>query len=121
MDSTFMGTLTGIAVRLMDQPGGRLQVVNPNTRNQTLLSNLGLDNIFEVDAEGLTWMQEREMISNCLKREEELAVAGPGEKKEQCQCMLEAHENLARVSEGNVPRFQDVIDCLKREMEALPV
>ena len=49
MDSTFMGTLTGIAIRLMDHPGGRLQVVNVNDRNRQLLGNLGLDLIFEVD------------------------------------------------------------------------
>ena len=57
-----MGTLTGIAVRLMDHPGGRLQVVNVNERNRTLLSNLGLDHVFEVDQDGSAWREEREMV-----------------------------------------------------------
>lgn len=117
MDSTFMGTLTGIAVRLMENPGGRLQVINPNERNQRLLSNLGLDHIFEVDAEGKTWPQERKVVSRLLGQE---LPGAPADKRQQCECMLEAHETLSRVSEDNIPKFQDVIECLKREVESLP-
>jgi anti-anti-sigma regulatory factor len=119
MDSTFMGTLTGIAVRLTELPGGRLQVVNPNERNRSLLSNLGLDQIFEVDAEGRTWPHERALVSRMLA--DEVCDSGePVAKREQCECMIDAHEALARAQPANVPRFQDVIECLKREMQALP-
>ncbi len=119
MDSTFMGTLTGIAVRLMDLPGGRLQVVNPNERNQDLLCNLGLDHIFEVDGEGRTWQEERAMISAVLNDD----VCGQSEhpdRREKCQTMLEAHENLSRACRDNVPKFRDVIECLRQEMETVP-
>ena len=34
MDSTFLGTLTGIALRLRESGGGRLTVLNANARNQ---------------------------------------------------------------------------------------
>jgi anti-anti-sigma factor len=119
MDSTFMGTLTGVALRLAAYPGGRLQIVNPNPRNQQLLSNLGLDNIFEVDHEGTTWPHERALISRILEKDELLARSPPS-KRDQCECMLEAHENLAQVNDANIPKFHDVIECLKREMRVLP-
>jgi anti-anti-sigma regulatory factor len=120
MDSTFMGTLTGIAIRLMEQPGGRLQVVNANARNRQLLENLGLDLIFEVDSDGSQWREERAMISAALGNRvcEEQPVA---DKRANCECMIQAHENLTRAGAMNAPKFRDVIECLKREMEALPV
>jgi anti-sigma B factor antagonist len=119
MDSTFMGTLTGVAVRLAAHPGGRLQIVNPNQRNQQLLSNLGLDNVFEVDREGTTWPHERALISKLLEKEQGL-LQSPIPKRDHCACVLEAHENLARVTDANIPKFHDVIECLKREMRTLP-
>jgi anti-anti-sigma regulatory factor len=120
MDSTFMGTLTGIAIRLMDHPGGRLQVVNVNDRNRQLLGNLGLDLIFEVDADNSQWREERAMISAALG--ERICENEPAaDKRTSCECMIQAHETLSRAGTTNAPKFQDVIECLKRELEALPV
>jgi anti-anti-sigma factor len=119
MDSTFMGTLTGIAVRLMEHPGGRLQVLNANPRNRQLLENLGLDLILEVDREGTQWREERALVAAGLDRRvcEEAPLA---DKRANCECMIEAHENLSRAGAMNVPKFRDVIECLKREIEAMP-
>src|SRR3954447_599569 len=46
MDSTFMGTLAGIALRLREIGQGQLRVINLNERNRDLLANLGLDQLF---------------------------------------------------------------------------
>ena len=46
MDSTFMGTLAGLAIRLRDTCAGELWVVNRNERNADLLAGLGLDPLF---------------------------------------------------------------------------
>jgi len=43
MDSTFMGTLAGIALRLREIGQGALHVTHLNNRNSDLLRNLGLD------------------------------------------------------------------------------
>src|SRR3954462_7442485 len=43
MDSTFMGTLAGLALRLREAGNGQLWVVNRNLRNNELLEGLGLD------------------------------------------------------------------------------
>lgn len=119
MDSTFMGTLTGIAVRLMDHPGGRLQVVNVNERNRDLLSNLGLDHVFEVDQDGSAWKEEREMVTATLTESvtDSTGVGGTAEKRE---CIIEAHENLIDAHEANRPKFRDVLECLKSERESQP-
>jgi len=119
MDSTFMGTLTGIAVRLMGYPGGRLQVVNANDRNRSLLTNLGLDQVFEVDADGSAWREEREMVSATL-RDEVATAAGAVSEADRRECVIEAHENLCEAHEANRPKFQDVLECLKNERESQP-
>jgi len=123
MDSTFMGTLTGIAVRLMEHPGGRLQVVNANARNRDLLVNLGLDNIFEVDHDGSAWREERAMVRATLTEavaSGERGEEGAGAEVDRRECLIEAHENLCEAHEANRPKFRDVLDCLKRERESQP-
>jgi len=118
MDSTFMGTLTGIALRLMSHPDGRLQVVNVNERNRSLLQNLGLDHVFEVDQDGSAWKEEREMVKATLT--EELADQGADGTDERRDCIIEAHENLCDANESNRPKFRDVLECLKNERESQP-
>ena len=113
MDSTFMGTLTGIARRLFRIEGGRLEVVNANPRNKNLMQSLGLDQIFDLDTDGKSWSSEREAISRQLQEQ-----VAPVElsKKEQTEFVLKAHEQLAEADDSNVPRFKDVIDYLRKEL-----
>ena len=120
MDSTFMGTLTGIEVRLLEFPGGRLQVVNANERNRLLLGNLGLDNIFEVELDGTVWQEEKEIVNASLTA---AVTGGVGERPAGAahrECLIEAHESLCEAHEANRLKFQDVLDCLKRERESQP-
>src|SRR5215831_8403547 len=48
MDSTFMGTLAGISLRLRELGEGCLYVVNLNERNAESVCSLGLDQLFNV-------------------------------------------------------------------------
>jgi anti-anti-sigma regulatory factor len=50
MDSTFMGTMARLALRLRELRDGHLHIVHCGSRNQQLLSGLGLDRIFDIDA-----------------------------------------------------------------------
>ena len=52
MDSTFMGTMARLALRLRELGHGHLHIVHCGSRNQQLLSGLGLDRIFDIDASG---------------------------------------------------------------------
>jgi anti-anti-sigma factor len=99
MDSTFLGTLTGIALGLGE--GGKLTVVRPNARNRDVLGNLGLDRIFAVE-DALP-----EPAPGRLESAEPLAT-----RREN---IIEAHENLVAANPENAIRFKDVLEFLRHE------
>jgi hypothetical protein len=113
MDSTFLGTLTGVARDLRDCGGGTVTVLNVNARNQQLLSSLGLDHILNVDVDGSSWPEERRLAAFEL---EQSAAPSPVCKTEQAAHVLEAHKALCEVNEANSSRFSDVIDFLEKEV-----
>ncbi len=113
MDSTFMGTLTGIASSMArDQSDTTLEVVNANHRNRQLLENLGLDQILQLDTDGSTHQEQREKLSGMLEKVDSANLG----KAAQAQHVLEAHETLAAAHEDNLPRFTDVIEFLKKDL-----
>ena len=115
MDSTFMGTLTGIALQFRHQPGSEgLHVLNANARNIELLENLGLDQILRVDKDGTAFPDlRREAGEESLRPSE----TGSLTKSDQAAHVLSAHEILAATSQANKKRFQDVVAYLRAEME----
>ena len=114
MDSTFLGTLTGIALRLRESGGGRLTVLNANARNQQLLSSLGLDHVLEVDTDGTAWGEERLIAAAELGQCEACEMAPT--KSDQAEHVLEAHKALTQANVENASRFQDVIVFLEKEL-----
>src|SRR5881397_1261769 len=52
MDSTFMGTMASVALRLKELGHGHLHIVHCGNRSQELLSGLGLDQIFDIHGNG---------------------------------------------------------------------
>ena len=108
MDSTFMGTLAGIALRLREIGQGALHVTNLNQRNSDLLRNLGLDQLFSLDLCGITapdGTQARPIDPN----------DGP-DRVAQAQTMLEAHEALVEAAPENLTKFKDVLEYLKQDL-----
>jgi anti-sigma B factor antagonist len=110
MDSTFMGTMAGVALRLKELGHGHLHVVHCGTRSRELLSGLGLDQIFSIHTNGSTApeCESLEPGSPTDQRSEQ--------KREQAQTMLEAHEALCQAAPENIPRFKDVLDYLKQDL-----
>ncbi len=109
MDSTFMGTLAMIALRLRDLGQGNLHVVNLNERNHDLLSNLGLDQLFTMDMCG---------VKTDEPTASELVEPAGTERKAQAQTMLEAHEALVEADAENLTKFKDVLEYLKQDLHA---
>lgn len=110
MDSTFMGTLTSIALGTRGKPAGRMLVINPNERNLALLENLGLDQIFEVDKSGDALPDLRLAVdSEMLARAQRTTL----DKAQHAQHVLQAHEALAGANSANCDRFRDVVTFLK--------
>ena len=105
MDSTFMGTMAAVALRLKELGQGHLHVVHCGERSRELLSGLGLDQIFEIRANGA-------VAPEC----EQMRGDAEAAKRERTETMLEAHEALCEAAPENVSRFKDVLDYLKQDL-----
>jgi anti-sigma B factor antagonist len=110
MDSTFMGTLAGVALRLRELGQGGLHTINVNDRNAGLLSSLGLDQLFHVEGAGSSVESQPEKLE---LREAKQEKAG---KKEHQQNVLEAHEALVQVDAANEVKFKDVLEYMRHEL-----
>jgi anti-anti-sigma factor len=113
MDSTFMGTLAGVALRLKELGRGHLHVVHCGMRSRELLTGLGLDQIFNIHTNGDAAPQ-CEILSSA-------PLAEPSaQKQQQAQQMLDAHEALCEAAPENFSRFKDVLDYLKQDLQHEP-
>src|SRR4030095_8856374 len=90
MDSTFMGTMAGMALRLKELGQGRLHVIHCGERSLELLSGLGLDQILDIQTHGTTAPECEELAEKSGRPADGSADA----KREQAGTMLEAHEAL---------------------------
>ena len=109
MDSTFMGTMAGIALRLRELNQGSLRVININERCHDLLKNLGLDQLFSIgDAMTVSEPENGTLAPASLGTE--------ADRLETTKIMIEAHQALVDVSPENLPKFKDVLDFLKHDL-----
>lgn len=102
MDSTFMGTLAGLAIRLRETGDGSLWVVNRNERNVDLLGGLGLDALFAD--------QPLPLQSGGAN---EGPIHHPADKASTREAMRDAHVACVTVDPRNEEKFKDVIEHLK--------
>ena len=104
MDSTFMGTLASIALRLRELGSGRVSIINLNIRNSDLLSNLGLDRLFGMNA------------TPCEAPVKEALPGDSTDKQSRAETMLEAHEAVVAANPANAAKFKDVLEYLKQDL-----
>ena len=108
MDSTFMGTLAGVALRLRDLGQGGFGVVNANTRNTELLMGLGLDQVLALDREAVR--------VPCATTADPMAPHQASDKRVVTQTMLGAHEALCESDTNNRARLKYVLEYLKDDL-----
>ncbi len=106
MDSTFMGTLTGVSQNLRELCQGSLRVINVSSRNVELLENLGLHFLFAVEP-------AREELIVPAEQGAELMVL-PTEADPEKGIILAAHEALVEANPLNAARFRDVLEYLRK-------
>lgn len=99
MDSTFMGTLAGIAHRLEDVGGGNLWVINRNPRNTDLLDDLGITALFSDSLPPVSG-------------ESASPLDPSADKATTREVMREAHEACIKANPVNAVRFKDVLEHL---------
>ena len=113
MDSTFMGTLAGMATRLSTQDGGVLQIADSGARNRRSLEDLGLDFLIEIDPPENAWQTQIDEIREGLKPPQKVAVPG---QVQRAMHVLEAHQILAETNENNAKVFSNVVSMLEDEL-----
>ena len=109
MDSTFMGTLAGLAIRLAKVKGGQLELADVSERNRQSLEDLGLDVLIKIDPAEATWRGKKGGIRSRLE-----PLKGDGEESDAMH-VLEAHRKLCVANAKNVEKFSTVLDVLERQ------
>jgi anti-sigma B factor antagonist len=111
MDSTFMGVVGGMALRLRKETGGEVAMVNLSVKNKALLSTLGLDRY--VKTEGA----ESELATFLGKADLAKLDSTAMSRTVTTQTMLDAHHDLVSISPDSMAKFKDVIAYLQDEMQ----
>lgn len=120
MDSTFLGVLAGIGLRLNQTNGhDRMRVINASHRNLELLQTLGLDRLFSITATG----DEAAYQSPALTAFQRLPDSDisqfnkPLNKNDTADLMLEAHDSLIQADVRNLAKFKDLTSFLRDRVE----
>jgi anti-sigma B factor antagonist len=114
MDSTFMGTLAGMAARLSAKEGGSLQIADPGSRNHRSLEDLGLDFLMRIDPPEASWRGHIDEVRGSLTAPE--APSSPT-SLQRTKLVLEAHQELASQNDKNADTFSNVVSILEKELE----
>jgi len=112
MDSTFMGTLAGLASRI-SEIGGKLQIAAADEKSKNSLEDLGLDFLMEINPEGGQWIGLEEKARDFLKPKIAGTKAGT---VLHTRHVLEAHEILSGANDSNQKKFSGVIKLLGDEL-----
>jgi anti-sigma B factor antagonist len=112
MDSTFMGTLAGMANRIKEQ-GGKLQVTGASDKSRNSLEDLGLDFLMEINVDDEVWADVRGQARDLLKEKVAGVKAGTVMR---ARHVLEAHEVLSEANEANEKKFSEVVKLLEEEL-----
>ncbi len=108
MDSTFMGMLAGIGMRVRKAGRGSLKVIGTSDKTKASLIELGLVHLMEIEPEVTPWDNARlEEIRAELQTPCESTEA---EKKE--DHVRECHEILCDADQANFDRFKTVLDVM---------
>ncbi|MGC6582658.1 MAG: STAS domain-containing protein [Akkermansiaceae bacterium] len=107
MDSTFMGMLAGLSMKLRKAGGAPLSIIEPGEKNQASLEELGLDQLMEVNPQEGAWKDSLHKIRASLRPFD--SEKGPGREGH----ILECHENLCDADDSNNTRFESVLEVLR--------
>jgi len=110
MDSTFMGSIAGIAMKILKTEGAQLQIAGADDRNAASLEDLGLDCLMEINPAEPTWAAEIDSIRSTLSPYDDKAAANT-------KHILESHQTLCDAAESNKDKFSTVIDVLEQQVE----
>jgi anti-sigma B factor antagonist len=124
MDSTFLGVLAGIGLRLMQSGrAGKVHVINVSPRNIELLQTLGLDRLFDVNVVGRDHTHHvfpADDTFQMLPDSDLVDATRSLDKRDTANFMLEAHNDLVKADPRNAPKFQDLTRFLQEKVSSPP-
>lgn len=118
VDSTFMGTLAGLARRCM-AAGGALQVASPTARTRSAMESLGLDMLLEIDPPEAAWQSQLESRRAALSQSSAADVPEPAPLSEldRTRHVLDAHNTLRSMNRQNDETFGYVCETLQEDLK----
>jgi anti-sigma B factor antagonist len=117
MDSTFLGVLAGIGLRLAQNGrAGQIRIANISSRNLDLLQTLGLDRLFQM-AQPVAYEPPASAAFQRLPDSDITQLSKPLTKNGTAELMLEAHGNLVRADQRNAAKFQDLTSFLREKVD----
>ena len=107
MDSTFLGILVSVALKIRsNQDGGSMVLLNLTGRNLETLCNLGIHQITEVSPEEINDLEQLESLAQ-----------NPSESGVQSETIYKAHKALMSLNDKNLKVFSDVVNYLEQKKE----
>jgi anti-anti-sigma regulatory factor len=107
MDSTFLGVLAGLGLKLSGGNGGQarrgVELFNPSSRIVELLETLGVLHLFRVTQGSVTPPVPTQPVEHTLSEPSKAEVS---------RTCLEAHRTLMDLNPANAAKFKDVAQFL---------
>lgn len=117
VDSTFMGTLAGIA-RTCLAAGGAVEIASPSARTQAAMESLGLDMLIAINPPEAAWQAELEQRRAALTEHTAQAAAeAPLTEADRTRHVLEAHNTLRSMNKQNDETFGYVCETLAEDLQ----
>lgn len=111
MDSTFMGMMAGLAIKLQGVSNSCLQLCGVNSQNQESLEELGIASLVEINPTASEW------CDSCDKVRSELRNWSPdGQAKPDPKLILDTHKTLGSLNDQNKKAFSDVIETFEDQL-----
>ncbi|HUI08415.1 MAG TPA: STAS domain-containing protein [Verrucomicrobiae bacterium] len=116
MDSTFLGVLAGIGLRLREIGcPSALRVINIGGRQMESLRTLGLDRLFDIQTGRQTVPEGADFCP--LADADVTQLTHPLTKEEAANLILEAHNNLVRADKRNALQFRELTRSLREAID----
>lgn len=119
VDSTFMGTLAGLA-RRADQNDGSVQVATPTQRTRAAMESLGLDMMLALDPPDAPWQADIQQRRYKLAEQPHGAADGGMTELseiERTKHVLDAHNTLRGMNKKNDETFGYVCETLEEDLK----
>ena len=106
MDSTFMGMLAMLGLNAKKK-GVPAEIYNASEQNEKLLCGLGLKKVFEFKSGPSMTGDDVPAASNACTAESN------------ARNVLDAHRTLMDIDEGNVQKFEKVVEYVKKDIDRM--